>query len=82
MWRKKLQEEENNFLYMEIPKLQMAAATFRCRTTVNWNLMSDSLINGKLLSRFKVGLRKCIVENRWTTDGNSAARRDGGVENG
>ena len=82
LWRK-LQEEDGGFLSTDQPRLRMTSAAFRCKTVLQWNLLSAELKVENTLSRFKIGLKKWIIRRRPVTGaGIDGDRSDGDTDDG
>ena len=60
----KLQEEDDDRLSTDIPRIQLTAGSFRCKSVSQWNTMSDTLRGEQSISKFKSGLKKWIRECR------------------
>ena len=60
----KLQEEEEEYISTDIPRLKLTAGSFRCKTVRNWNSMNVNLRCEQSLGRFKLELKKWIHETR------------------
>ena len=65
----KLQEEDSGHISTDIPRLQITDIAFRCQTTRFWNVIPDTLRSEDVVTRFKAGLRRFIIDRRtqdWT----------------
>ena len=66
IWRR-LEDEDYGRLSTDILRLNLTAISFRCKSVLLWNRMSESLRSETSLRRFKTGLKREMIDGRRRT---------------